>query len=636
VARRPLDPLYCRDCFNVVSCCLTVLVFPSHSFYKPPSALAMPNSSDTSSRKPARTREWKPRGRGLRTRTGCLTCRKRHLKCNEVKPVCGPCTRSNHTCLYADPSALKSESTSISNSNSTSASKSPSATVSASSSAPPSIAAQTDIESLQADSAEPFDPAVRTQWSHRNVSNDIPSHFLSRPTSWPLKDSHTSAPHQVTGPEYDRHGLPSTRWTPSFEDPDSCRFGQGPPSLQSDIMSPPAPYLQTLVPVNIARSHTGSEGILITSQVPASGPNRDAAVVRWFGLLAGDTDFQKRNTGPDTGLGHRETTNDEHSQSFVTRNSPGRQAWEDRRTSPPIAGVGSSVPGQGSGRPPTDRMSPSDTHLWQSKETLPMQARDVEVFDNFVTRISHWLDLFDPMQNFSTCVPHLAMHNIGLLNAILALSIRHSSLTPKHVSKTVCNRNDALQYYHETLRYIQNAMRHDSYNSSDELLATCLIISAYEMIDCSRKDWERHLQGFYRLQRSQVIHGDSKGLKQAVWWAWLCQDVWAAFREKRKPFTSWHPSRDYGDMTSYELAARSVYLMSRVISYCSQEEIDQGEQDVKGRVAKADHLADMLDEWQQQLPIEFSPLPMSTERKSVFKPIWIHPPAFSMSSNPRL
>jgi len=177
-------------------------------------------------------------------------------------------------------------------------------------------------------------------------------------------------------------------------------------------------------------------------------------------------------------------------------------------------------------------------------------------------------------------------------------------------------------------------MKHDSYNRSDELLATCLIISAYEMIDGSRKDWERHLQGFYRLQQSQLIHGESKGIKQAVWWAWLCQDIWAAFREKRKPYTSWHPTQDYANMTPYELAARSVHLMARVVSYCSQSEIDQGERNFKSRVAKADHLSNLLDEWQRHLPIEFSPLPMPPKVDSVFKPIWVHPPVFSTSSDP--
>ena len=113
------------------------------------------------------------------------------------------------------------------------------------------------------------------------------------------------------------------------------------------------------------------------------------------------------------------------------------------------------------------------------------------------------------------------MRNIGLMKAILALSARHISLNPGIIPEQTHDRNDALQYYNETLHYLSKAMQYDTYKTSLELLATALIVSTYEMLDGSGRDWERHLQGVFWIQRSQVIHGDSKGLKQAVWWAWL-------------------------------------------------------------------------------------------------------------------
>lgn len=35
----------------------------------------------------------------MRSRTGCLTCRQRKLKCDEQKPVCGQCTKANRECV---------------------------------------------------------------------------------------------------------------------------------------------------------------------------------------------------------------------------------------------------------------------------------------------------------------------------------------------------------------------------------------------------------------------------------------------------------------------------------------------------------------------------------------------------------
>ena len=136
IVRLPISPNFCTS--------LSLLL-----------TLVMSSSSNDASKKPARTRERKPRGRGLRTRTGCLTCRKRHLKCNEARPICGPCTRSNHSCVYADPSAPYLDSTSTSSSSS--ASKQTPTTHTVSNSATPSVATNLDLD--YSDSSEGFDLA---------------------------------------------------------------------------------------------------------------------------------------------------------------------------------------------------------------------------------------------------------------------------------------------------------------------------------------------------------------------------------------------------------------------------------------------------------------------------------------------
>lgn len=41
-----------------------------------------------------------------RSKTGCLTCRTRRIKCDETKPLCYNCSRSNRECQY--PSVVKS------------------------------------------------------------------------------------------------------------------------------------------------------------------------------------------------------------------------------------------------------------------------------------------------------------------------------------------------------------------------------------------------------------------------------------------------------------------------------------------------------------------------------------------------
>lgn len=103
------------------------------------------------------------------------------------------------------------------------------------------------------------------------------------------------------------------------------------------------------------------------------------------------------------------------------------------------------------------------------------------------------------------------------MNAILALACRHLALNPHLGDCNMPNKEEsALQYYYQTLHYVQMAMQYSGYKTSLELLATTLIISAYEMLDNSTNDWERHLEGVFWIQRSQTIHGESGGLHSAV------------------------------------------------------------------------------------------------------------------------
>lgn len=218
------------------------------------------------------------------------------------------------------------------------------------------------------------------------------------------------------------------------------------------------------------------------------------------------------------------------------------------------------------------------------------------------------------------------MHDAGLMNAILALSARHLFLS-SDANNAAHDPNIGIQYYNETLHYLQKAMHYDSYTVSYELLATALIVSTYEMLDEFGTGWERHLQGVFWIQRSQLIQGESKGFKQAVWWAWLRQDVWAAFRERRKTFSFWKPTLAYKDMCADDIASRSVWLFARAVDYCSREEIEAGAADLPARIQKAETILGMLDEWQSNLTIDFTPLP-THPHAAVFEQIWIHPPTF--------
>lgn len=187
-----------------------------------------------------------------------------------------------------------------------------------------------------------------------------------------------------------------------------------------------------------------------------------------------------------------------------------------------------------------------------------------------------------------------------------------------------------MQYYYETLHYVQEALQHATYTRSEELLATVIIISTYEMLDDSNSNWKRHLKGVFWIQRSQNVNGASGGLRQAVWWAWLRQDLWAAFREKRACFSFWKPVQDLPSLTQNELARRVVYLLSQAVNYCANTQ-SSVTMTIADKMASGEALLTALERWLSFLGPAYKPLPSPEAPNSVFQPIWIHPPQFAVA-----
>ncbi|THW27306.1 hypothetical protein D6D25_06211 [Aureobasidium pullulans] len=329
----------------------------------------------------------------------------------------------------------------------------------------------------------------------------------------------------------------------------------------------------------------------------------DVAPLRWFGLLAGDATDADLSFNP------------------VSPNIPTPQAITSSSTAPFTAPYTS---GNFVRQPSLVQGSYVASII--PNEVVTLSEVEVLLFRYFVTTLSRWIDLTDPHRHFSVMVPHLALRNQGLMKAILALCARHLSIKP--LPDLAPDRTLAVQYYFETLQYLQQAMRSEAYLRSEELLVTTVIISTYEMIDGEAKGWERHLVGGFWILRSREINGESGGLNQALWWAWLRQDTYAAFREGRKVLSFFKPTKPYYAMDHWDIAARCVYLLAQCVNYSSEEEIEAGKSDLIMRLAKSEELSTKLEDWYQHLTSHFNPLPCINTSQGPFKPIWIHPPVF--------
>ncbi|KAH6629175.1 hypothetical protein C7974DRAFT_311179 [Boeremia exigua] len=473
----------------------------------------------TSSGAPKSRKPRPSRARGLRTTTGCLTCRGRRIKCDEQRPRCATCIKSDRECRYAS-------------------------------------------------------------------LNDVPTSTATNGSTPPA--------HAIASPALARRSITS-------ESP----FNNS-PELHFD--SP------------------------LTTGSIASMPSPNSAPYEWYDLLAEDAiqNVAKYNLNLDVEKPRRESPEEESPSLDPQLRSPDQD--HDHQLGSPLDQM--SSPDQ------VHRLPSIMEDQWNSVENIPLTQDELVLFQHYVAVVGPILDLCDPTQQFSTAVPRLAVHNLGLLKSLLAVAARHLAALnqpplpqPTNDSNIVNPLiNVATQYYYETLSYLSQNLNQGSYSKSREIISTSLLISTYEMFDAEGQynngAWERHLRGIFWIQRSQNNNGECKDpLRRAAWWAWIRQDTWVAFREGRRVLTIWRPLRRLDDLTPDELCLRIIYICGRCVDFASGESLKK--YDVDTRIDQGKKLTQALTDWYNILGSSFQPIykPALPTQDTFFSPIWIHPPS---------
>ncbi|KAJ5259764.1 hypothetical protein N7524_008826 [Penicillium chrysogenum] len=545
------------------------------------------------------------RARGLRTKTGCLTCRERRVKCDDGKPTCVRCSKSNRACRYAQVGDQGH-----------------------------ATGPGAEFESLraQSDLREERNEDSRSGRSDTNIAGVVQG------------DLHSSQGQQ-----------PSSGPAPYFQD--TC-------PAPAEAFAPLQNNGSSETPLNdcldndqrlssIDSSFLGSP--LSLSQIPLL----NISPGEWFDLVARDAinNIQRLN---DSSAGDPRWKFPEIALS--RRQSPAPECPE---TQPEQAERHPDPQRLGLERRDGGIESPLlDYHQlpqpWNTTSRIELSTLDLKFFRYFIDIVGPILDLFDPARHFTNVVPHLALRNTGLLRSLLAVGAKHMSLglmpgsgerasgehatqnanTPASLAAVthLPSESDpapvhiATQYYYETLQYLSQTLLYPPYAESREILATATMISMYEMFDADNAstsgDWEQHLRGSFWIQRSQDNDGESvDGLRRAVWWAWLRQDIWAAFQTGRPTLTFWRARKKLEELDSDELATRIVYICGKCVEYAASDGMSANK-DPRHRTHQGDRLLRALDDWHNVLPASYQPVTVATDSGSntVFPSIWIHPP----------
>ncbi|KAJ5465491.1 hypothetical protein N7530_009278 [Penicillium desertorum] len=524
------------------------------------------------------------RARGLRTKTGCLTCRERRVKCDDGKPTCARCSKSNRVCRYAQVGDQGH-----------------------------ATGPGADYESLRAQS---YSREERSEGSRSGRSG----------TNTPYFQATCPAPAEAFVP-LQNNGSTETPLNDCLDNDQRLS------SIDSSFLGSP----------------------LSLSQIPLL----NISPGEWFDLVARDAinNIQRLNdssTGdarwkfPEIALSRRQSPAPEcpeaHSEQAERHLDPQRLGLERRDD-----GIESPL---------------LDYHQlpqpWNTTSRIELSPLDLRFFRYFIDIVGPILDLFDPARHFTNVVPHLALRNTGLLKSILAVGAKHMSLglmhgpgerasgehatqnanTPASLTAVtdLPSESDpapvhiATQYYYETLQYLSQTLLYPTYAESREILATATMISMYEMFDADNAstsgDWEQHLRGSFWIQRSQDNDGESvDGLRRAVWWAWLRQDIWAAFQTGRPTLTVWRARKKLEELDSDELATRIVYICCKCVEYAASDGMSANK-DPRHRTQQGDRLLRALADWHSVLPASYQPVTVTTDSGSntVFPSIWIHPP----------
>ncbi|BCS04205.1 Zn(II)2Cys6 transcription factor [Aspergillus luchuensis] len=550
------------------------------------------------------------RSRGLRTKTGCLTCRERRVKCDDGKPTCLRCSKSARICRYASDATQHSDQRHA-----------------ATAAAPPAADREptrahlspkgTGRQEIRAEDNRASNPyaveknSPRPQEHHSNVAAALTSH----PTAPAIPEA--AVPLHPDG------SIESPHFDPLHEHNE-----QRLPSLDPAFPTSPVSLSQISL-LNISP-------------------------LEWYDLLARDAinHIQRLNDTssgdprwrfPEIALSRRQSPALEHPGARLQQ----KARYNEQQGHALTHGDGHT----GSPLPDYQQLS----QPWNTTSRLELSPTDLTFFQYYIEVVGPILDLFDPAHHFSNVVPHLALRNTGLLKSILAVGAKHMSLclqhrgdgdaadghvagTPASLPGTVLSTESdsapthmATQYYYETLHYLSQTLLYPSYADSHEILATATMISTYEMFDAdsaaNSSVWEQHLRGSFWIQRSQDNDGESAdGLRQAVWWAWLRQDIWAAFQAGRPTITFWRARKPLEELSSDELATRIVYLCGKCVKYAASAAIPP-HQDPRERIEQGDRLLSALDEWHHILPASYQPVAVAGGGGSsvVFPPIWIHP-----------
>ncbi|KAI1185312.1 hypothetical protein F5B17DRAFT_441962 [Nemania serpens] len=516
-----------------------------------------------------------------RVRTGCMTCRERHLKCDEETPDCRNCRKSNRECKRHFP--LKFNDVNLT-------CRKP-----------------------------PYTPQAK-EWTvgFEDESRLIASEYHGGLGRYANLDSQT--PPSPQGPCLEssspQNDTEPTQWSgtqTTTEHRPAMSTGQ-PQGAYYNERGQAHPNL-------LLHAHTHSRKISDTSY------DHSMSTSSATGYRNSRTDAFAQTEGMDT-----------------TYPSHQRYRSSDISTATSVAGatdVGppSGTRGAGSGNPEISRGHGNSTITPASDKVGEREylssPEELHFMQVFVSEVGLWMDSLDKEKHFSRLIPYHALKCPMLLNALLACGVKYLTLTQQFSDEK------ALFYYDTATTQLLRSLQNPERNTA-ECAATAVVLNVYEIMSEKPPERMSHIAGARALIRDCGWNAKSTGLGAACFWLSVGMELLSCLAFNWS--TSWDPetwglNMDFEtdkDAGSEEIwVHRIFYIVAKIANFRAtdpkfREASPHDEQlRLQARMAEWNRLKSMCEEWDHACPRPMHPFgyvypgQQTGPAQSLFPNIWL-------------
>ncbi|KAK1635542.1 hypothetical protein BDP81DRAFT_450418 [Colletotrichum phormii] len=532
-----------------------------------------------------------------RVRTGCLTCRERHLKCDEGLPDCLNCRKSSRECKRG---------------------------------------VRLNFIDVQVKQPPYMPPTVEWSVQFQDESRLIASEYvggLGRYAHLDKKAAVAPPPRHLGHLEptlrHQSHLLPHARASgpDASVSPRTHLLHHPPPPPPPPPTYSRHPYYREPPPrgpiESSAYPRRESESAYLTPQNSAHpAPHHPYSLHEHFASYR-------------DAHGHHRDSDASSAASIVPQpTAPPPSYRSSAAAANPLAPDGMMTP------PPSEKATAGEREYLNSpEEILYMQV--------FVEEVGVWMDSLDKEKHFSRLIPYHALKSPMLLNAFLACGVKHLTLV------NPAYEDDKALFYYDTattqlLRSLQNPDR-----NTGECATTAVVLNVYEIMSEKPAQRMNHIAGARALIRECKWDARSSGIGAACFWLNIGMEVLSCLAFNWQ--TSWDPDQWGLDMsfTSEASAAaaiaasrsgdgfgqeevwvhRILYIVAKIANFRAtiprfQEPSPHDEQIRLGnRLQQWQDLKKLCDKWNNTCPRTMHPFgylyPSQTNSKSAFPNVWL-------------